>query len=180
MASTAHRPDLAELKRRAEARTRELLARAARHYGVSMPDPIVAFDLRGRAAGKALAGDARRALVRYNAALLAAYPEHFIAHTVPHEVAHLVVFRVFGRMRPHGPEWASVMAFFGVRPERCHNYDVSGLATRRLRRYPYRCACRDHQLTSIRHNRIRGGQVYLCTHCGVALRPAAPPEPNGP
>gem|GEM_PF-2987471 len=50
------------------------------------------------------------------------------------------------------------MTLFGVAPERCHNYRVEGLQTRRLRRYDYRCACRTHQLTSTQDNRkIRAG-----------------------
>lgn len=169
------------LQRRAATRTLELLAQAARYYHTSMPDPVILFDLRGQAAGQARTRAGSAPVIRYNAALLAAHSEDFIARTVPHEVAHLVAFRLHGRrIRPHGPEWRSVMALFGAVAERCHTYDVSGLAARRLQRYAYRCACRSHELTSIRHNRIRAGQVYLCAHCGVPLRAVSPPKPVRP
>jgi SprT protein len=90
---------------------------------------------------------------------------------VPHETAHLVVFRLFGPgMQPHGREWRAIMGLFGAEPTRCHDYDVDGLQARQLRRYHYRCACRSHQVTSIRHNRIMRGQTYLCRRCGGVLQ----------
>lgn len=163
-------PNPQELQRRAAARTQELLAMAAGQYRTPMPTPAIRFDLRGQAAGQVRTRDGRVCIVRYNAALLAAHPEDFIARTVPHEAAHVAAFRLHGRhIRPHGPEWRAVMALFGAAPERCHSYAVAGLQTRRLRRYDYRCACRIHRLTSIRHNRIHAGQVYLCRQCGTAL-----------
>jgi len=52
---------------------------------------------------------------------------------------------------------------------RCHDYDVEGLQTRRPRCFLYRCTCRSHHLTSIRHQRLLGGQVYVCRRYGKPL-----------
>jgi len=69
------------------------------------------------------------------------------------------------------------MALFGATPEARHSYNVDGLKTRHLRHYDYRYACRTHRLTSIRHNRIRHGQIYHCKKCGRFLAPN-PEYPN--
>jgi SprT protein len=164
---------VADLQQRAQERTKELIALAAHHYGTPMPRPAVSFCLRGKTAGQVRATDGMSCVIRYNAELLRRHPEDFLRRTVPHETAHAVAFRLFGsRVKPHGPEWQAIMHLFGAEPERCHKYDTNGLQTRRLRRFGYDCACRTHRLTSIRHKRILLGQVYLCRHCGEALKPS--------
>lgn len=166
-----------DLERLATERTRALLQAAAQHFRTPIPRPLIRFDLRGRAAGQVRIHETRTWEIRYNPTLLARNPEDFLAQTLPHEVAHLVAYRLFGRqIRPHGPQWRAVMGFFGAAPERCHRYDISELPTRTLRRYDYRCGCRVHRLSSIRHNRISAGRVYLCRQCGQALTRV--PEPR--
>jgi len=161
-----------ELKRRAQQRTRELLSLASRRLGTSIPDPSIRFDLKGTSAGQVRTLDGLAYRIRYNSLLLERNPQDFLAATVPHEAAHLVAFHLFGpKVRPHGREWRAIMRLFDAEPRRCHNYDLEGLVTRRLRRYGYRCGCRYHSLTSIRHNRIRAGRTYLCRRCGHALEP---------
>lgn len=163
-----------ELQRLAVTRTRNLLARAAEHYGISPPQVEIRFDLRGQSAGMASHGAASGLVIRYNPLLLRENGEDFLRRTVPHEVAHLITRLVFGlRCRPHGEEWREVMAFFGADPSRCHNYDTSRARTRTLTQYPYACGCRDHALSSIRHNRARRGQRYLCRSCGGVLKQKA-------
>jgi SprT protein len=159
-----------ELKRNAEQLTKRLLASASRHFGTKLAEPSIRFDLRGKTAGQVRSTDGRVCTIRYNAHLLERHPKEFLARTVPHETAHVVAFRLFGsRVPPHGREWQAIMSLFGAPPERCHSYDVEGLQTRQLRRYEYRCACRVHRLTSIRHNRVGSWQVYLCRQCGRPL-----------
>lgn len=154
-------------------RTRTLLERAARHYGLSTPRVDIRCDLRGRGAGQVRRQAGQIWTVRYNPVLLARHGEDFLARTVPHEVAHVIAFHRHGpRIQPHGAEWRAIMRLFGVPPTRCHDYDVSDLQTRTLDRFPYRCGCRSHLLTSIRHHRIQRGQRYLCRACGQALVPA--------
>jgi len=164
--------DRAELRRQVERHTIELLALASKHFRVKLTLPVIRFDLRGKSAGQVRTSAGSDCVIRYNPRLLERHPQEFLAQTVPHEAAHLLAFSLFGpRIAPHGREWRAMMAFFGVPPERCHQFSVEGLQARRLRRYAYRCACRTHQITSIRHNRIRSGQTYLCRQCGRALEP---------
>ncbi len=168
--------DLTTLGDRARERTLDLLERAALHFGKPMPRVEIRFDLGGRAAGQARFRNGRPPLIRYNSDLLARNGERFLAQTVPHEAAHVVVFALHPwGTRPHGPEWRAVMALFGAEARRCHEYDTDHLPGRRLRRFEYRCGCRRHLLTSIRHNRALRGQRYLCRRCGQTLIPVDRP-----
>ena len=165
-------PNLDRLIEQASQQTRRLLRLAADHYGMPAPRVEIRFDLRGRAAGQASLPARGQPQIRYNPQLLLENGEAFLQRTVPHESAHIIAFRLHGRrIRPHGAEWKAVMALFGADSRRCHDYDVSTVPGRRLTRHPYRCGCREHQLTSIRHNRIQAGQVYLCRACGQELKP---------
>jgi SprT protein len=127
------------LRRQAVVLTRQFLALAARLFGAAPVTPSIRFDLRGKSAGQFRRTDRGGFLIRYNSLLLERHPQAFLSQTVPHEAAHLVAFNLFGpRVPPHGPEWRAVMAAFGVRPDRCHNFSVEDLQTRHLRRYDYR------------------------------------------
>lgn len=139
--------------------------------------PLIRFDLRGQSAGQFRVDGAGCPEVRYNPVLLLRHAEDFLARTVPHETAHYLTYRLFGLgVRPHGPEWQAIMQALGADPRRCHDYDVSDLAARRLRYYVYHCGCREHHLSSIRHNKIAGGARYHCRACGDTLR--AGPRPR--
>ncbi len=163
--------ELNALMHRAQQQTRQLLRQAAEHYGMPTPRVEIRFDLRGHAAGQARLPARGRPLIRYNPRLLQENGEHFLRRTVPHESAHIIAFRLHGRrIRPHGVEWKAVMELFGADSRRCHDFDVSTVPGRRYTRHPYRCGCREHSLTSIRHNRIQAGQVYLCRSCGEQLQ----------
>ena len=155
----------------AEEQTRVLLRQAKKHSGISIPLGEIRFDLKGKAAGMVVYRQGMAPVVRYNPAMLRACQTEFLTQTLPHEVAHLVTRVLFGSaIRPHGPEWKGVMDFFGTEARRCHNFDIHPDTVRRLRRFSYACACREHRLTSIRHNRILKGQRYLCKRCGATLR----------
>jgi SprT protein len=135
-----------------------------------MPRVLVRFDLRGCNAGMASFTPGGPPEIRYNRTLLAENPDGFVARTVPHEVAHVVARTLFGAtIRPHGTEWKALMSWFGAEASRCHDYDVTRAQIRRLQRFLYRCACRRHWLTSIRHNRALAGQTYYCRACKQPL-----------
>jgi SprT protein len=162
----------------AAARTGALLREAETWLHLAMPQVEIRFDLRGTGAGQARIRSGSFAVIRYNTTLLGLHPTQFVAETVPHEVAHVVAFVKHGpRIRPHGPEWQAVMRHFGVEPSRCHRYDVSRLRTRSLQRFLYRCSCGTHEISSIRHNRIRReGTVYLCRRCRQPLHHEIDPK----
>lgn len=140
-------------------------------YKLNLPYPYVSFKLKGRTAGKAflMANE-----VRYNPILLEENKDSFLNRTVPHEVAHLVAYTkdpVNGR--GHGYLWKRIMRDFGLDASRCHSYDTTNTRQSKStlsRNYPYKCACKTHNLTSIRHHRILKGAQYSCKHCNQILK----------
>ena len=158
------------LQQQAISRVDELAAVAATHYRMKRPQIDVRFDLKGLAAGEARLSPTGVGQIRFNTRLLVENSEDFLLRTVPHEVAHIVAYRLHGStIKPHGPEWKAVMELFGAEASRCHSYDTSASQIRRLKRFSYRCDCRVHQLTSIRHNRAKRGQQYICKACHQVL-----------
>lgn len=151
--------------------TAEAVERASRLYERCFPPIRVCFDLCGTAAGmyRVRCGDR---CIRYNPWIFARYFKDSLAVTVPHEVAHYITDCLHGlsRVRPHGPEWRAVMQALGADARVSARYDLSGLPLRRQRRYDYRCDCRRHQLSAVRHNRVqRGETAYLCRQCRTAI-----------
>lgn len=131
----------------------------------------VHFDLSGTTAGMfKLHG--KRCQIRYNPWIFAKYFAENLHDTVPHEVAHYIVYAVYGerRIKPHGPEWRHVMEEFGIDPAVTFDMCLEGVPQRRQRTHRYHCGCRVHELSSTRHNRIqrRRGQ-YQCQVCSGLL-----------
>ena len=167
-----------DLEGRIRDRTQALLQASlplCQSYRAAFPDPEIRFDLRGQAAGQFRWPDRGRPVLRFNIELARRHTDDFLATTVTHEVAHLITTACHGRTRPHGAEWRAVMSFLGVsEPRRCHNYAVDISAARRQRRWTYSCDCRQHQISTTRHNRIRTGTTrYHCRICGAPLKRAA-------
>lgn len=151
--------------------TEEFLQRASELFHFRYQPLMVSFDLKGRAAGQYRVNRNGR-WIRYNPYLFARYFQNNLDNTVPHEVAHYVVDRLYGihRVRPHGEEWKRVMRVFGASPRATASYDLTGIPVRQQQRFPYRCNCREHSLTSIRHNRIINNRaIYRCRACRSAL-----------
>lgn len=139
----------------------------------SVPVPEVRFDLRGRTAGLVVYQRERRepGVIRLNRELLRSHPREMLEETVPHEVAHVVARWLHGgRIKPHGPEWRSIMHAFGKQATACHAMRTR--PARRVRYYAYACVCAGPQyLSVIRHRRSqRGRQQYQCRRCGQRLR----------
>ncbi len=144
---------------------RENLRLAGQHFNYEFPEPALTYRQRGTSAGTAWL---EKWEIRINPVLLLANQANFIDEVIPHELAHLLVFRQFGRVAPHGKEWRWMMAeVLKSDPRRTHEFD---LTTVRTHTYPYACGCRRHDLTVRRHNRIRRGEAtYRCRQCGNIL-----------
>ncbi len=161
--------------RQVERRTRALLERAGQLLGVEVPRVEIRFDLKGLAAGQVRLPQAAPPVIRYNPKLLENNAEAFLQQTVPHEVAHVMVARRYRqKVRPHGPQWQSLMRRLGAEPKRCHDFDTSRSQGRRMARFTYYCGCRSHQISAVRNNRIAAGQSYICRSCGEQLRASEP------
>jgi len=161
---------MSPLFKQATEQSHALLNQAELHFKRPMPEVEVLFDLQGQAAGMVKIMRRGEILVRYNPTLLNENGDHFLSQTIPHEIAHVVVHTLNrSRVRPHGPEWQQIMHFFGAKTQRCHSYKVKPSIRRRLQRFNYHCGCREHLLTSIRHNRAINGQRYICSRCREVL-----------
>lgn len=146
---------------------------AASHYQCEFAVPPVRFDLIGGTAGMHCVRG-QTMWLRFNPWLFARYWEDSIENTVAHEVAHAVVWqRTRGRrVPPHGAAWREVMALFGADASVTCRYDLEGIPCRMQQRYFYRCECREHAISAVRHNRIRKGLArYHCRYCRGALLP---------
>jgi len=130
--------------------------------------PDVLYQQRGTAAGTAWL---EKNEIRLNPVLLLENQQAFIDEVVPHELAHILVWKHFGRVPPHGKEWKWMMeVVLGVSARRTHQFAVQSV---RSNTFPYTCPCQQHQLTVRRHNRVlRGETQYRCTRCGQQLKPA--------
>lgn len=148
-------------------KTRECLAQAEARLGQSFSMPTVNFNQRGKVAGSARLQGWE---VRFNPVLLAENPAEFLTEVVPHEVAHLLTFKLFGRVKPHGPEWQTMMTqVFGIPARTTHHFDTQSVQGKT---FPYTCACCEHQLTVRRHNKVlRQQAIYHCTQCRQPLMP---------
>ena len=117
----------------------ECYAKARKFF--NMPELLrceVEFGLTGLRAGTA---NYTRNRIRINSGFLLRECVDMIEDTVPHEVAHLVTYRVFStfrvrfgynaltnqfpKLKPHGSEWRLVMEMvLGVPATRCHKYAI--------------------------------------------------------
>jgi SprT protein len=132
----------------------------------SHPLPEVMLNQRGRIAGSAIL---QQNIIKLHPKLFEQNQAHFLSDVIPHELAHLLVYRYFGRVKPHGREWRQVMTqVLGVPAEVRHRLDVTNIG---IKTFAYHCACDTMLLSAVRHNRIRSGkQRYHCTKCREALQ----------
>ena len=138
--------------------------KAEHYFNCSFKRPDISFKLRGQKAGVAHICENR---LRFNPVLYKENREHFLLHTVAHEVAHLISYKVYGKnIRAHGPQWQAVMQdVYRLPADRCHNYAVKN---KTKTHYLYRCQCTEREpfaLSGQRHARIKKGLHYLCKEC---------------
>lgn len=105
--------------------------------------PVVQYDLRGRTAGQAWG---MKNLIKLNPILLHENLEDFKVNTIPHEIAHIVSFQLYGRSGAgHGPNWKYVMRRMGIEPSRCHQYDTTNAKVRNVAKTSLYCTgCGKH------------------------------------
>jgi len=126
----------------------------------TFPAPQVLFNQRGKIAGCALL---QKNTLKFHALLFEQNKEHFLTHVVPHEIAHLLVWQLYGKTAPHGKEWQRIMTgVFNLPPHRTHQYNVDNIGIKTIM---YECECGDVPLTIRRHNKVLKGAVYRCKHC---------------
>jgi SprT protein len=139
--------------------------------GHKFPMPTVHYTLRGTTAGTAKYAAWS---ININAGLLLdpRYEVEQIEQTVPHELAHLVTFKVYpetmdrgppqitrrgykrGKREVHGPRWQHVMRVMGKDPARTHKMDTTNVCTRERVRYEWLCTgCKSLVEIGPKHNK---------------------------
>ncbi len=131
------------------------------------------FRLRTAAGRAVLEKDLR---VELNPHLLARHPEQFLP-TLVHELAHIMVFCLYGRTpKAHGSEWQSLMRRAGQDPQARHSMNVDGLRRKR-RKFLYLHVCKGCKANVI-YRKVR--RDIACGACGpgefLILRSSATPE----
>jgi SprT protein len=171
-----------DLKKQVIEKTLFYIKYATDRLGLKNREVEINFTLKGRTAGmyrvKQISGShffvrQYKREIRYNPFIFSRYFADNFSNTIPHEVAHYVCDMIYGlkSIKPHGQEWKDIMRFFGADPTVTANYELSGIPVKRQRRHTYQCACREHQLSSTRHNRIRKKQQqYLCNYCKQVIK----------
>ena len=161
-------PNFRALKMQVLRRLQQGLQLAEQHFNRRFPMPTLNYQVRGVKAGVAYL---QQNEIRLNPVLLQENSAEFIEQVVLHELAHLITFQVYGRVKPHGAEWQKVMnEVFQLPADTCHQFDVSSVQGQT---YAYQCGCQTHQLSLRRHNKIQRQQAqYFCRKCKGMLRVA--------
>lgn len=131
--------------------------------------PKLTYQQKGTTAGTAWLQNWE---IRLNPIFLLENQQAFIDEVIPHELAHLLVWKKFGRVAPHGKEWRWMMeSVLEISPCRTHQFDITSIPSQQ---FSYHCDCQQHHLSLRRHNRVlRGTSKYCCTQCGTLLQPNA-------
>ncbi|MBM7073387.1 SprT-like domain-containing protein [Shewanella sp. 202IG2-18] len=101
--------------------------------------------------------------------MLESNQQDFIDEVVPHEICHLLCHQIFGRVKPHGIEWRSMMqTLFNLSPKTTHNFEVHAKPQTKV---AYQCDCGVVELGIRRHNKVIRNQVqYRCRVCSKTLK----------
>ncbi|WP_392559180.1 SprT family zinc-dependent metalloprotease [Orbus mooreae] len=140
---------------------------ANQFFHCTFDEPQIFYRQKGSIAGCALLNKWQ---IQINLNMLLENSDDFINEVIPHELAHLITYKQFGRVKPHGKEWQSVMTqVFRLDAKRTHSFSLP--KPTQQNRYHYHCQCQEHLLTKIRHNKIQHKQIqYCCKRCGEVLK----------
>ena len=102
-------------------------------------------------------------LVEFSTSLYEANTDAFMEDTIPHEVAHIIAYRVYGSSG-HDAAWKQVCYALGSNTSRLHSFK-----TNKNNGTAMRCGCMTHYFSPQRMAWVRKGKVYSCKHCNQIL-----------
>ena len=154
------------LQQASVAKAQQCIQQASTFFNRPFSLPAINFTQRGKIAGTARLQGWE---VRINPILLEENEYTFINEVIPHEIAHLIAFKLHGRVRPHGKEWQGIMnQVFNLPARTTHRFNIESV---KGQTFPYRCKCSQHELTVRRHNRVQRKETqYLCKACQSPLK----------
>ncbi len=149
-------------------RVEECYSVAEDYFNRHFPRPAVTFRRSGKNAGTAFLQQNR---INFHPLLLRDNTDAFLGDVIPHEISHLLVWQLYGKVRPHGTEWQAVMQqVFGCAPNATHRFDTSVLGAEE---FAYQCGCDTIMLSRRRHNTVLRGGQYRCRRCKELLTQVA-------
>lgn len=159
------------VKQVVEQTVRHYINMAEKQHGRTFEMPTIEYFHKGRKAGHAKSW---LWTVGFNTGLLEDNLQRYMVRTIPHEVAHLVVYAVHGQLfkngkrDSHGEKFKAQMDAFGCENTRCHTMDTSKVSQkkRKTTKHPVKCTCCDWsgEIGTIRKNKMLRGTLY--THRG--------------
>lgn len=169
-----------ELQKKVETMVLDCMSKVQRIYGQEKVGevPKIIFSKKGRSAGSvsynSISGES---FININPILLNENVDYIINQTVPHEVAHIIAFSIFGvGIKPHGYEWKRIMWLLNKDPNRCHTLSTQTIKAMRKsterKKHVYTCnSCeKDYIVSSVIHNRIVQGKRYCCPTCKNSVK----------
>lgn len=150
-----------------QAQVERYIELARTQFSSSIRVPTIGFRKAGKTGGSA---HLQRNHINFNPHFIDDNYDHYMTHVIPHEVAHIVCYQLFGRVKPHGKEWQSMMTkVFNAEPHVTHSMTSERAVSRT---FTYQCDCGPVELSVRRHNKVeRGQQEYQCRTCGARLKP---------
>lgn len=135
-------------------------------FARSFKKPTLLFRKKGTVGGTA---HLTTNLIQINKEFALHYQQLFLEEIVPHELAHLIVYQHYGKVKPHGKEWQFVMLIlFKKMPNRTHSFALPNPKIKQM--MSYQCQCQIHALSLIRHRKIQTQKAsYICKQCKSSL-----------
>jgi len=142
-----------------------------------LPNPTISFKMKGGTRLGVARYGARTFEIRINDLISKKYLDDAINDTAPHEVAHLVAYKVHGRCQGHNHNWKRIMRQFGLTPNVKADASIDTLEFKIFKaktEYVYTCGRADceHKVGPKVHRKLMMGSTYTCQRTGTKLSDA--------